>query len=51
MTRALRARGDPSSEDRVDRLVREHDIHARHKQRFKVTTNSKHKLPVASRTR
>jgi putative transposase len=47
MVRELRARGYPASKDRVERLMRENGIHARHKRRFKVTTDSKHSLPVA----
>ena len=27
--------------------MREHELHARHKRRFKATTDSKHSLPVA----
>jgi putative transposase len=33
---------------RVERLMREHDIRARHKRRWKATTDSKHGLPVAA---
>lgn len=47
MVQELRARGYPASKDRVERLMRENGIHARHKRRFKVTTDSKHGLPVA----
>lgn len=47
MVRALRARGCPASKERVERLMRENGIQARHKRRFKVTTDSKHRLPVA----
>jgi putative transposase len=47
MTRELRARGYPASKERVERLMRENGIHARHKRRFKVTTDSKHSLPIA----
>ena len=47
MTRALRKRGFAASETRVERLMRENGIRARHKRRFKATTDSKHKLPVA----
>ena len=45
--RELRARGFPASKERVERLMREDGIRARHKRRCKVTTNSKHGLPVA----
>jgi putative transposase len=47
MTRELRRRGFAASEDRVARLMRENGIRARHKRRFKATTDSKHNLPVA----
>ncbi len=47
MTKELRGRGFPASKGRVERLMRENGIHARHKRRFKVTTDSKHSLPVA----
>lgn len=47
MVRELRARGFPASKERVERLMREHGIRARHKRRYKVTTDSKHGLPVA----
>ena len=47
MVRELRARGFPASKERVERLMRDNGIHARHKRRYKVTTDSKHGLPVA----
>jgi len=47
MVRELRSRGFPASKERVERLMRENGIHARHKRRYKVTTDSKHGLPVA----
>jgi putative transposase len=47
MVRELRARGFPASKERVERLMRQHNIRARHKRRYKVTTDSKHHLPVA----
>lgn len=47
MVRELRARGFSASKDRVERLMRENGIRARHKRRFKTTTDSKHALPVA----
>jgi len=47
MVRELRARGFSASKDRVERLMRENGIHARHKRRYKVTTDSRHGLPVA----
>ena len=48
MVRELRGRGFPVSKERVERLMREHGIRARHKRRYKVTTDSKHHLPVAA---
>ena len=47
MVRELRGRGIPASKERVERLMREHGIRARHKRRYKTTTDSKHNLPVA----
>jgi putative transposase len=47
MVRELRSRGIPAGKERVERLMRENGIHARHKRRYKVTTDSKHSLPVA----
>ena len=47
MVRELRARGFSASKARVERLMRDNGIHARHKRRYKVTTDSKHGLPVA----
>lgn len=47
MVRELRDRGLPASKERVERLMRENDIRARHKRRYKATTDSKHALPVA----
>ncbi|AEI79349.1 transposase orfB protein [Cupriavidus necator N-1] len=41
------ASGFPASKERVERLMRDNGIRARHKRRYKVTTDSKHKLPVA----
>ena len=46
MVRELRDRGFPASKERVERLMRENDIRARHKRRYKVTTDSKHNLPT-----
>lgn len=48
MTREIRERGYPASKARVERLMRAHGIRARHKRRYRVTTDSKHKLPVAA---
>ncbi len=47
MVRELRGRGIPASKERVERLMWEHGIRARHKRRYKVTTDSTHNLPVA----
>jgi len=47
MVRALRQRGFPASKERVERLMQENGIKAKHKRRFKVTTDSKHNLPIA----
>ena len=47
MVLELRARGFAAGKERVERLMREHDIRARHKRRFIVTTDSDHKLPIA----
>lgn len=47
MVRELRDRGIPASKEHVERLMRESGIRARHKRRFKATTDSKHALPVA----
>ncbi|WP_321873401.1 IS3 family transposase [Burkholderia ubonensis] len=47
MTEEIRDRGHPASKERVERLMRENGIRARHKRRYRVTTDSKHKLPVA----
>jgi len=48
MVRELRARGFPAAKPRVERLMRENGIRARHKRRYKATTDSKHDLPVAA---
>ena len=47
MVRELRGRNIPASKPRVERLMREHGLRARHKRRYKATTDSKHKLPTA----
>lgn len=47
LTKELRDRTFPASKERVERLMRENGIRARHKRRFKATTDSKHRLPVA----
>jgi putative transposase len=48
MLEELRGRGFRVGKTRVERLMREHGIRARHKRRWKATTDSKHGLPVAS---
>jgi transposase InsO family protein len=50
MVRELRERGFAASKERVERLMRENGLRARHKRRYKVTTDSKHGLPVAENT-
>ena len=47
MLEELRGRGFRVGKTRVERLMREHEIRARHKRRWKATTDSKHGLPVA----
>ncbi len=47
MLRELQSRGFPAGRERVERLMRENGIRARHKRRYKVTTDSTHGLPVA----
>jgi len=47
MVKELRLRGFPASKERVERLMQENNIKAKHKRRFKVTTDSKHNLPIA----
>jgi transposase InsO family protein len=47
MFRELRNRGFSASKARVERLMRENNVRARHKRRYKATTDSKHELPVA----
>ena len=48
MVRELRQRSFTAGKERVERLMRDNDIRARHKRRYKVTTDSKHGLPVAA---
>lgn len=47
MIRELRERGFSAGKERVERLMRTHGIRARHKRRYKATTDSQHGLPVA----
>jgi len=48
ITAELREEGFSCSKNRVARLMRKQGITARTKRRFRVTTNSKHKLPVSN---
>lgn len=48
MVRELRRRGYCAGKERVERLIRENGIRARHKRRYKVTTDSRHGWPVAA---
>ncbi|MFQ5473134.1 MAG: IS3 family transposase, partial [Dehalococcoidia bacterium] len=50
MYRELVAGGYKGSQGRVERLMRKHGISARHKRRFKTTTDSKHNMPIAANT-
>jgi putative transposase len=45
--RELRIEKTSCSKARVERLMRENDIRSVHKKKYKVTTDSKHNLPVA----
>ena len=47
MHRELQGRDHRIGIGRVERLMREHGIRARHKRRFLATTDSKHSMPVA----
>ncbi|OTP79333.1 Mobile element protein [Caballeronia sordidicola] len=47
MLKELRARGFPAAKSRVERLMRDNGIWARHKRRYRATTDSNHVLPVA----
>ena len=47
MAREIKARGLPVSKERVRKLMQANGIRARHKRRYKATTNSAHHLPVA----
>lgn len=47
ITAELRAKGMKVSKNRVARIMKKHGIKSKIKRRFKITTNSKHKLPVA----
>jgi transposase InsO family protein len=43
----LLSRGVPCGENRVARIMRDNEIRSKRKRRFRKTTDSKHKLPVA----
>jgi len=43
----LKAEGERCGVHRTARIMRDHNIKAKTKKKFKVTTNSKHKLPIA----
>jgi len=47
ITAELNAQGIKCSKNRVARIMRENGIRAKTKRKFKATTNSKHKFPVA----
>jgi len=47
ITAELQSQGIHCSKNRVARLMKKHGIKSKTKRRYKVTTNSKHKLPVA----
>jgi putative transposase len=47
LVRERHARGFPASKERLERLLREHDIRGRHQRRSKATTDSRQRLPVA----
>ena len=47
MTQEIKARGLPVSKERVRKIMQANGIRARHKRRYKATTNSAHRLPVA----
>lgn len=47
MHEELRARGQRVGKARVERLMHQNAIRARHKRRWRVTTDSRHELPIA----
>ena len=47
ITIELREQGDTCSKNRVARIMRENDIKAKTARKFKVTTNSKHNMPIS----
>ena len=48
MWKELVARGIRVGKERVRRMMKEHGIKARGKRKFVITTDSKHKLPIAA---
>lgn len=48
ITKELHHQGDPCSRKRVARIMRENKIRSKVKRKFRVTTDSKHNLPVAA---
>ena len=47
MVEEIKDAGHPVSRARVERVMRENGIRARHKRRYKATTDSKHTFPIA----
>jgi putative transposase len=43
----LKGLGESSSKSRIERIMRKYGIRSRTKRKFRVTTDSKHKLPIA----
>lgn len=43
----MKARGMPAGKERIRKIMQLHGIRARHKRRYKATTDSKHSFPVA----
>ena len=50
ITRELREAGESCSENRVARLMRMHDVRAKRVRKWRATTHSAHRLPVAQNT-
>lgn len=48
ITAELKAEGFKCSENRIARLMRQHYIRAKTKRRYRITTHSKHNLPIAN---
>jgi len=47
ITAELRSKGIKISKNRIARLMKKHGIKSKMRKRYKITTNSRHKLPVA----